>query len=86
MHKKWYLVSAILIILLLDTVCILFLLDKYVPQETFNLFEAFFRFSMSGDKDSSLVQDSEAYFFEIEGKDPPSEFMDLFAKHPIPVK
>ena len=86
MNKKWYLGLAILIILLLDTACILFLLDKYAPQEAFNLFEAFFRCSMSWNKDSLIVQDAEAYFFEIEGRDPPSEFMDRFAKHPIPVK
>ncbi len=86
MHKKWYLVLAILIILLLDTACILFLLDKYVPQETFNLFEAFFRFSMSGNNDSPSVQDAETYFLEIEGRDPPSEFMVRFAKHSPLVK
>lgn len=85
MNKKWYLVLA-LIVLLLDTACILFLLDKSVPQETFNLFEAFFRYSMSENKDYPSVQDAEAYFFEIEGKDPPSEFMVRFAGEFPPVK
>lgn len=80
-HKKYYWGLAILITLLVDTVCILFLFHKYIPQETFNLFEAFFISCMSWDREYSFVQDAESYFFEIEGKDPPSEFMDRFSGH-----
>ena len=84
MQKKWYLVLAIVIILLLDSACILFLLDKYAQQEAFNLFEAFFQYAMP--KRSPFVEGSGAYFFEIQGKDPPSYFMVRFAKHSPPVK
>lgn len=84
MQKKWYFVLAIVIILLLDTVCILFLLDKYATQEAFNLFEAFFQYAMP--KRSPFTEGSGAYFFEIQGKDPPSDFMVRFVNHSPPIK
>lgn len=54
-------------------------------QEMFDLFEAFFRYKFEYNR--SGAQDSaEAYFLEIEGKDPVPEFMARFAEHTPPVR
>lgn len=90
MRKKVFWGLAILIILLVDLACVLFFLHKQAPQEAFNLFEAFFRCNLIEFNfiynASTVQQDAEAYFFEIEGKDPPSDFMVRFAGHSTPIK
>lgn len=97
-RKKWYLWLSILIILLVDTVCVLFLLYRYAPEEAFDLFEAFFRYQFlynntPEDVDSyfyeylyNTPEAGESYFFEIEGQDPPANFMARFSGHSPRVK
>jgi len=85
MNKKLYWRLSILITLL-DTVCILFLLHKHGPHEAFDLFEAFFRYQFILDEGPPDPRKAAAYFLEIEGKDPPSEFMVRFAGHSPPIK
>ncbi len=71
---------VILITLLVDTACVVFLLHKHAPQEAFDLFESFFRYHFIDQREVQV------YFLEIEGKDPPSEFMDRFAGHSPSIK
>lgn len=85
-HKKYYWGLAILITLLLDTACILFLLHKSAPEEAFNLFEAFFRYQFIYNECFYTPEANESYFLEIEGQNPPANFMARFAGHSPRVK
>ena len=85
MNRKMYWGLVIFIILLMDLACVLFLLYKHGPHEAFEAFEAFFRYQFIREGTSYQLE-AEAYFLEIGGKDPPSEFMDRFSGHSPPTK
>ncbi len=54
-------------------------------QEMFDLFETFFRYKFEYNY-SGAQKSAEAYFLQIEGKDPTPEFMARFTEHSPPVK
>ena len=84
-HKKWYWL-AICITLLADTICVLFLLYRFAHEEAFDLFEAFFRHQFIYNECFYTPEAGESYFFEIEGQDPPANFMARFAGHSPRIK
>ena len=59
--------------------------DEIPDPETLDLFEVFFRYKFENNA-SGQQQDAEAYFLEIEGEDPPPEFLARFKGHSPPVK
>ena len=56
-----------------------------LEPETLDLFEAFFRYKFDNNY-SGAQQNAEAYFLEIDGEDPPPEFLARFEGHSPPVK
>ena len=59
--------------------------DEIPDPEILDLFEVFFRYKFENNA-SAQKQDAEAYFLEIEGEDPPPEFLARFKGHSPPVK
>ena len=61
-------------------------LQEEIPDpEILDLFETFFRYKFENNA-SAQKQEAEAYFLEIEGEDPPPEFLARFKGHSPPVK
>ena len=84
-HKMCVLAASCLAITMLSS-CGAILSPEDDPQaETFDLFEAFFRYKFDHNSSGSQ-QNAEAYFLEIEGEDPSPEFLARFKGHSPPVK
>ena len=59
--------------------------EEITDPEILDLFELFFRYKFENNA-SAQKQEAEAYFLEIEGEDPSSEFLARFKGHSPPVK
>ena len=61
-------------------------LQEETPDpEILDLFEVFFRYKFENNA-SGQQQEAEAYFLEIQGEDPPPEFLARFQGHSPPIK
>ncbi len=59
--------------------------EPLYKDDTLDLFEAFFRYKFENNH-SGAQQNADAYFLQIEKKDPSPKFLGRFKKHSPPVK